>query len=731
MTIDIRPNNLKSEPHSVEHLLQDTIGFDIGIQHPLWLNEIVESAKLDSSKLGVLAKYLDLNKEYGKLSVLTSSLYVKKLVEAGFLINCAYLVGSSAMGSVNLDRVSNNGRVSVIEDEGKIMGLKLLSEKAPYKGWRSSDVDLEIVLQEGTLTDRTTANKYLAETLGDLGLSKFPFYAVINDFNEFSEYINSNTNGIEANYIHLRTLLTPVLPIYREANISEFRKKVGIFITKEAEKLDIKLENYPSVKLARGYSLWKKLERDASLMDINQNETLNTDDISKDLLFYAMNRIEHNSIPSKPIYIDSKSYTVYLKSFRKEADSSMSINEICPPPLSTFSKNLHVGQMLSTVISDILFRFRYPNRETGFRPLIISYGPYWDKLFATKALNTEDFTNMVSDESSKNLKSISLELNKLGIATEQLQIDESRSSNLVNKIYNFLLDRGYIDIEEEKTWLNLTRLAKMVNLEDLEKRLYVFPLRKKKGVIFTIKEIAHGKIRTQLNGGGTFSLQIPDQVNQTFYPLFVSLCLAGIDQKFMLEKDIICGINTYPQWLVDNILLSEALGYEGGYRANLYNLVSDERNQKIDRKNNNLLVLSDIETGIVKDYIIRKQADKTWLDNHIVSVLRYFLITQIKGSTDKTQVDFSFARKSFGLIRKIVWLKENLDKKWTNLPPDKDIENKIITMLSLRDFRSCMFLCQDEIYKIAKNVQKGQQTTEDLYRFVSIYTALRIFLPTV
>jgi hypothetical protein len=436
-------------------------------------------------------------------------------------------------------------------------------------------------------------------------------------------------------------------------------------------------------------------------------------------------------MPSKPIYVDGKSYVSYFRNFPKEYifDNEENMNA-CPPPLSSFSPNLHLGQMLSMVGSDIICK---SISSKGFSPKFIPYGPFWDRLYPSAINNPNELQNNIAIESNKNKNSQIEELKRLRIEEQSVDKgDDSRNATLVQEIYNHLFLSGFVDVEQDKIYLNLSRMAQLIDIPNLEQRLHIFPERKKNDVLSTIREVASTDIRTVLNGGGTFSIEIPGLQNQTFYPLFIHQCLScSVDGKYSAPKNIVCGVNTYPQWLVDNLLLAETLGYGGEYNAYLYNLVSDIKGKKIDRKNNNSLSLSDIENVIRGEYIIRNPEDELWLKKHMPSILRYFLINQIKSSTDKTQIDFNTANKGLGLIKKAEWLRKTIGYANSHSMDDHEIDIDANNLLRKGEFRACLLKCQSEVYSIAENIRNHNATLGDIERFHAIYRILRTFLPTI
>ena len=732
--IDIEFANLRHENGLLdEQLLDNALGFETRVRHPIWLEESKQNSNLDNVNLHRIARDLEHEARYDELSALVSLRYINKLEKSGFSIYCAYLVGSSGQGGIDLHVAKNLGKVEVVQNErAEISGLKLISKEAPYHGYRKSDVDLEILLKPNTFDDPRVANKCLIDTLHDLALYKFPLYAVINDFEEFMNYYRQNkVNG--PNYMYMRTLLTSTLPLKGESNFSDIRKITGNSMVREMASSHLKIENHPSVRLARGYILWKKLERQASELKIGQEELISVDSMQDDLKYYALNRIHHSSMPAKPIYLDGKSFVSYIKMFQKEhLLESKDRQGVCPPPLNTFSSNLHLGQMLSLVASDIVYRNIFQNRIGGFVPRYFSYGQYWDRLFSEEMANQEEFYNKVVTESGKNIESINTELKKLGIGAGTVGVQEEDEIALVGNIYKFLSSSGFIDTEKEIVNLNLSRMARLINLDRLEHRLHVFPERKKMGVLSTIKDIVVAETLTPIQGGGKVGIKIPELSGQTFYPLFTDLCLScSIDGKYSPPRNIICGVNTYPRWLVDNILLAETLGYGGEYHAILFNLVADAANKKIDRKNSNLLTISDIENRIREGYIIRKPEDEVWLNKHVTSLLRYFLISQIKASKDKSSIDFSVVKKGYGLVKKAEWLNKITNINSFALSSSHELHTAAGDALKQGNIRECLILCQNEIYEIAKNIQQRGITNEDRIRFKYNYYILKLFLPTI
>lgn len=730
--IELQTSNIYPESDLLEKgLLYDALGFQVPVNHPIWLDDIAAISTLDVAGLQEKVRELGRKSEYDKLSVLISSVYIQELEKSGFSIHCAYLVGSAGNGTVDLGLAKYQGKVEAIQNnQFEVDQLKLTSRNAPYLGWRQSDVDLEVLLEKGSFSDRLVANKCLIETFDSLNLSKFPLYAVINDFDEFMNYCRYP--GAEgANYMYMRTLLTPVLPLRGNSRLLNIRRTVGNSIAEEIQNNHSKLKDHPSVRLARGYVEWKRQEKYASELDVTQEKFVNLDDSQEDLTFYATNRIHQSSMPSKPIYIDGKSYVSYFRNFSKEYifDNNVDPN-VCPPPLYPFSPNLHLGQMLSVVGSDILSK---NTSSKGFLPKFIPYGPFWNRLYPHPTNNLNELQKNIALESNKNKDSQIKELNKLGVEIQSVGNNEdNRNATLVQEIYNYLFLGGFVDVEEDKIYLNLSRMARLINMPSLEQRLHVFPERKKEGVLSTIKEVASTDIRTVLNGGGTFSVNIPGLQNQTFYPLFIHLCLScSFDGKYSAPKNIVCGVNTYPQWLVDNILLAETLGYGGEYNAYLYNLVSDSKDKKIDRKNNNSFSISDIEKIIRNEYIIRKPKDELWLNKHMPSIFRYFLINQIKSSTDKTRVDFNVANKGFGLIKKAEWLHKIFGNGDSSSVSNHEFDIDMSALLSQGEFRACLLKCQNEVYSIAKNVQSHNIVVGDPARFHSVYRILKTFLPTI
>ncbi|EKE04818.1 MAG: hypothetical protein ACD_19C00432G0014 [uncultured bacterium] len=705
-----------------EKSLHGVLGFETLVNRPFWLDEVVAFAGLDVENLRQKTKEMESKFEHDKLSVLVSSRYIKELEASKFLIHCAYLVGSSASGKVDLTRVENQGKVEVVQNNKfEVDKLKLTSKDSPFLGWRQSDVDLEVLLEKESFSDRTIANKCLIKTFSDMNLFRFPLYAVINNYDEFVDYLRY-PNAESVNYVYMRTLLTPVLPLRGESRLLDIRKTVSNLISDEIKNKHLEIQDYPCVKLARGYMSWKKLEKEASGFEINNERFVNLNNSTDiDLKFYATNRIYQSLMPSKPIYIDGKSYVSYFRNLSKEHTlNDKKYENICPPPFYTFSPNLHLGQMLSMVSSDILSKV---TSAKGFLPRFIPHGPFWDKSQVD-----------ISSESDKNKNSQIKELVRLGVQTENLNENESGRDNLlVQTIYKHLFSNGFIDVDEGNISLNLSRMARLINIQDLEKRLNVYPERKKEAVLATINEIVFKETKTTLNGGGKFSISIPEFIDQTFYPLFIHLCLANsVNGKYAGPNNIITGVNTYPRWLVDNILLSETLGYRGEYNAYLYNLVSDAKDKKIDRKNNNSLNLSNIEEVIRNNYTIRKPEDEKWLSKHMPSMLRYFLVNQLKSSKDKARIDFEILKKGFGLIKKIEWLNTIYIKNNPDLKKDTTLfDTNMISILKHGEFRMCLLQCQDEVYNIAGNVQRHEFNIEDSTRFHSVYRVLKLILPTI
>lgn len=720
---ELQPNkNTTSDILIDERLLYDTLGFETSVNHPFWLNEVVSFADLDAGDLQQKVKEMEGKSEYDKLAVLISSKYIKELEASNFLVHCAYLVGSSANGTVDLTQVESQGKVAVVQEtKFEVDRLRLTSKDVPYLGWRKSDVDLEILLEKESPSDQTLANKCLIKTFNDVNLFRFPLYAVINDYEEFMNYLRYS-NVESANYVYMRTLLTPVLPLRGESKLLDIRKNVNRLISNEIQNEHLELQNYPCVRLARGYITWKKLEKEASGFDTDKEKFVDLNSSADvDLKFYATNRIHQSSMPAKPIYIDGKSYVSYFKNLSNEyvLNDKEYIN-ICPPPFYTFSSNLHLGQMLSVVSSDILSK----NITTrGFSPRFIPFGPFWDRTQVD-----------ISSESAKNKDSQIKELVRLGIEVGDINENQNtQDSLLVQGIYKHLLSGDFIDIDQGKIFLNLSRMARLVNISDLEKRLCVYPERKKEAVLATINEITVKETRTTLNGGGKFSIGIPDFLDQTFYPLFIHLCLSNsVDGKYTGPNNIVTGVNTYPRWLVDNILLAETLGYRGEYNSYLYNLVSDEKDKKIDRKNNNSLNLSDLEEIIRNNYIVRKPEDEKWLSKHMPSMSRYFLVNQLKSSKDKTRIDFGILKKGFGLIKKIEWLYTIFSDNNSDLEENTTLfYTNMVNILKHGEFRMCLLQCQDEVYNIAGNAQRHEFNAEDSVKFHSAYRILKLILPTI
>jgi len=660
-----------------------------------------------------------------------------------------WITGSLAKGTFK-KKIVNQGRrfeVHFADHEDCVNCIKDVGATKNFYG-PQSDIDLEIISDKNDLTQeklseiirslisqveelnvvipridvtkysRKDVNKYITYNQKDFSIHNFFLYKLL--LGEKS-VIDSNSSRVLNSYVN-RFLLVFQL------QLEQLENQIG---NDNSLSLGEKIRQIKTVSVALGY-LEKFKPYKHSLQNGEAQNPLYFD-LDSNFGDYLNLRFNQENVPvsSKLPYGNGNKdcFKVVIPKidflfnhFHESDDTSL----IIVPPLSSYDRQIHFGQLLNTYVGKVVERFskyKYPERQVALSIDFQTSGPYWEKQTDIKC---EEIESKIAD----NIRSITYLLDNFGIDIPSIRTDmdfENKRSLIAlieqwhrlgllfideNNVIHLRVGAGLKMFGEN----NIFNKIKSMNLVDIIRNYS-----DNHKIISIEPDVVSDKYCI------TIKSSISDKEFQV-YPTFSVLTLPFANGLKKYDRyEIICGENIATQFALGHAISLQSISREtANIDATIFRLVTDKEGRRMTRLRGNAVFFRLEDDNQIIMYTESSEGKRSILrvlnndSDFFATAFEFLRMMKIGGENARfVNTNFKEGYKTFDYLRNItkyVIMKGFLGRtEIITLETTRDVKmpTEFSTYLESREIGKAVLFYYKFILKLSRNL--NQFKTDDIY----------------